>query len=222
MLSLVITARRSIHASPILLAAVMIPLASQVCLAGESRVRTEAAAAGESSHGFSFRPHPLPGCRSFAVLDLGVAYRLNEGMGFLASDNRGCGSLDLGYMRNLSRENAVGFSAFGQSDERAERGGIRGRYRRWLSPRFGLDATAGMTLAKSGRDAYRIEVPGVIASVGFQASGVVGVTLEAEQIRFPGGTSDWDWRIGGRLGSGAGVAASLVLLALGALYVINS
>jgi hypothetical protein len=206
-------AARSNHLASILFAAILCPLAGGVCLAGEEEP-SAGDGATEPTSGFTFRPHPLPRSRSFAVFDLGVAYRLNEGRGFFESDNRACFSLDLGYMRNLSPKNAVGFSLYGSTDERAERGGIRARYRRWVSPHLGVDATAGMMLEKSGDYSQFLTTPGIIASVGIQAAGLAGVTLETEQIRFSGvDGSDWDWRIGGHLGAGAGVTGAVLLLA---------
>jgi hypothetical protein len=207
-------ARRFIHLAAILFAALFLPLACCVCLAGEE----EEPKATAATRGFTFRPHPLPDARSFAVFDLGLSYRLNEGKGYFSTDNRFGLSLDLGYMRNLSPENAVGVSVFGLTDERSERGGVRARYRRWLSPWLGADATAGITLAHGGGNSYYVEAPGFVGSVGVQAGGLLGATLEAEQIRFSGiGGSVWDWRIGGRLGSGAGVVGTVLLL--GALAV---
>ena len=207
---------RSVQIAPILLAALLLPLPGGVCVAGEDE-EPKAAAATEPSSGFRFRPRPLPGCRSYAVFDLGLAYRLNEGRGFSSTDDRLGVSLDLGYMRNLSPENSVGFSVFGLTDERAERAGVRARYRRWLSPQIGADATAGMMLTDNG---YFIQAPGLVASVGIQAAGLAGATLEAEQIRGAGGSgSDWDLRLGGHLGAGAGIVGILGIVALGALLI---
>ncbi len=125
--------QRSIHLASILFAALILPLPGGVCVAGEDEEPKAAAA----TRGFTFRPHPLPYSRSFAVFDLGLSYRLNKSKGYYSTDSRVGVSLDLGYMRNLSPENAVGVSVFGLSDERSGRGGVRARYRRWLTPVVG-------------------------------------------------------------------------------------
>ena len=208
--------RRYIHLAAILFGALFVPLPDGVCVAGED----EEPKATVATRGFTFRPHPLPNARSFAVFDLGLSYRLNEGRGYFSTDNRFGVSLDLGYMRNLSPENAVGVSVFGLTDERSERGGVRARYRRWLSPWLGADATVGVTLAHGGGNSYYVESPGFVGSVGVQAGGLVGAALEAEQIRFSGvDGSDWDWRIKGRLGSGAGVVGAALLLGALAVFI---
>jgi len=208
--------QRSIHLASILFAALILPLPGGVCVAGED----EEPKATAATRGFTFRPHPLPNARSFAVFDLGLSYRLNKGKGYYSTDSRVGVSLDLGYMRNLSPENAVGVSVFGLSDERSGRGGVRARYRRWLTPAVGADATAGIALANSGEDAYYSQAPRFVGSVGVQAGGLVGATLEAEQIRSSGGAgSVWDWRIGGRLGSGAGVAGTILLIGALAVFI---
>ena len=196
------------------LGALLFPLPCCVCLAGEEGEPKAAAA----TRGFTFRPHPLPYSRSYAVFDLGLSYRLNKGKGHYSTDSRVGVSLDLGYVRNLSRENAVGVSVFGLSDERSGRGGVRARYRRWLTPAVGADATAGIALANS--DAYYSQAPRFVGSVGVQAGGLVGATLEAEQTPSSGGAgSVWDWRIGGRLGSGAGVVGTILLIGALAAFI---
>jgi hypothetical protein len=205
--------QRFIRLASILFSALFLPLTGGVCVAGED----EEPKATAATRGFTFRPHSLPYSRSFAVFDLGLSYRLNEGKGYYSTDSRFGLSLDLGYMRNLSPENAVGVSVFGMTDDRSERGGVRARYRRWLTPSLGADATAGMTLANSLD--YN-EVPGFVGSVGVQAGGLVGATLEAEQIRSSGGAgSVWDWRLGGRLGSGAGVVGTVLLIGALAAFI---
>jgi len=206
--------QRSIHLASILFAALILPLPGGVCVAGEDEEPKAAAA----TRGFTFRPHPLPYSRSFAVFDLGLSYRLNKSKGYYSTDSRVGVSLDLGYMRNLSPENAVGVSVFGLSDERSGRGGVRARYRRWLTPVVGADATAGIALADS--DAYYSQAPRFVGSVGVQAGGLLGATLEAEQIGSSGGAgSVWDWRIGGRLGSGAGVVGTILLIGALAAFI---
>ncbi len=175
-----------------------------------------------------FRPQPLPKCRSYFVFDFGYAYPLDKSTYSTSADKNGVGSLDLGYMRNLSAKNAVGFSAVGIGTSGSQRFGVRARYRRWISHSLGLDGTAGLVVVGNGNDAHDFEFPAPIASLGLQAGGLFGVTLEMEQVRYhallPGNpegpsASEVDWRVGGHLGSAVGAAATfgLALFAIAAL-----
>ncbi len=183
---------------------------------------TRASVPDEQS-GFCLRPQSLPKCKSFLVLDLAISYQLEDSY----SDDQAVGSLDLGYMRNLSPKNAIGGSFVGVSGQSTERLGFRGRYRRWLSGSVGLDGTAGLMFAWSGTGS--VKFPWFIASIGVQVSGMIGVTLEVEQPRYqyvdPGSAgefpiqSDTQWRVGGRLASLPLVLAALVYGILLAAYV---
>jgi hypothetical protein len=123
----------------------------------------------------------------------------------------GTGFADLGYMRHLSAKSALGVSLAGISSTDANRVGVRGRYRYWISRVVGLDATAGLVVAGGGDLYETITLPGLLASVGVQAWGVVGFTVEMEETRWSYGGSTTQWRIGGHLGSELGVAGAAVL-----------
>ena len=160
-------------------------------------------------HGPSFRPKPLPMCKAYYVYNFGVSYQFADDRPFPNNDNVAV-SLDLGYMRNLSAKNAVGFSVLGFAGDEIQRLAVRGRYRRWLSPSVGLDGTAGVTIAGGG-DADEIVFPGFIASAGLQFDGMIGVELEMEHVHYrywvypqtePYNQSDIQWRARGQLGAG--------------------
>jgi hypothetical protein len=103
----------------------------------------------------------------------------------------------------------VGLTGITSTD--ANRLGIRGRYRRWISRAVGLDATAGLVVAGGGDLYDTITLPGLLAGVGIQALGVVGVTAEMEETRWSHGGSTTQWRIGGHLGSEVGVLGAAFL-----------
>jgi hypothetical protein len=175
-------------------------------------------------HGPSFRPHPLPTSKAYYVYDFGVSYQFADDRPFPGNDNVAT-SLELGYMRNLSAKNAVGFSVLGFAGDEIQRLAVRGRYRRWLSPSVGLDGTAGVTVAGGG-DADEIVFPGFIASAGLQFDGMFGVALEMEQVHYrywvypqvePYNQSDVQWRVRGQLGGVPGVAGTVLLVAFGIL-----
>ncbi|MGH7680560.1 MAG: hypothetical protein ACRENN_01070 [Candidatus Eiseniibacteriota bacterium] len=173
--------------------------------------------------GLTFQPRPLPFSKSFIVFNVGIGY---EFVGDETND-KGVVTMDLGYMRNISRKSAVGASLSEISTEESSRLAIRGRYRYWLSPSVGLEGTVGPTIGVN--DGYEGNNVGVVASVGVQALGWAGLRLEAERIRrntydyyypyYAASANDvTQWRVVGDLGSGAGVVAlcALTLLVIAA------
>ena len=176
----------------------------------------------EAMHGFVFRPRPLPVSKSYFIYNLGLSDRLGNDYSY-QNDNTML-SLELGYMRNLTTKNALGFGVIGMMGDQVSKLAVRGRYRRWLTSGLGLDGALGLTVA--GGDEYGSGpiFPGGIASVGLQLEGTIGVTLEVEQTRFsnPSNTyPDVQTRIRGELGSGFGVLGTGALLVLGILFLTS-
>jgi hypothetical protein len=174
----------------------------------------------ETTHGFVFRPRPLPVSRSYFVYDLGISAELGDS--YSQQPEQTMLSLELGYMRNLTTKDAVGLGVIGMTGDQVSRLAVRGRYRRWLTSGLGLDGTLGLTVAGGG---YGAIFPGGIASVGLQMEGIFGVTLEAEQARFQTGSdthSDTLVRVRGQLGSWAGVVGTVFLVGLGIVYAASA
>lgn len=198
---------------------------STIALEDSAGVTPPTPVAPEVTHGFCFRPQPLPKCKAYFIYDLGVSFELGEEE---PHDSEAL-SLELGYMRNLTTKDAVGFGVIGMATSEANKLAVRARYRRWLSRTVGLDAAAGLTVAGGDEQGSSPVFPGVIGSLGVQVGGVVGVTLEAEQARYqsftynyylgtstgPESRSDTQVRVRGQLGSGFGVAGTVFLLIVG-------
>ncbi len=181
-------------------------------------------AAPEETHGFCFRPQPLPNCRAYFVYQLGISTGLNNSHNYSNPEDGTMLSLELGYMRNLSTKNAIGLGIIGMAGDQVSKLAVRGRYRRWLSHSVGLDGALGLTVAAGEEYGYYAILPGIIGSVGVQAGGLVGVTLEAEQTRYRDGSespSEGQVRLRGELGTGLGVAGTVVLVILGIAVVAS-
>jgi len=89
-----------------------------------------------------FRGRPLPTCGSFWITEAGYGRRPQEG-------GEHHFSWELGGMRNLNEESAVGATVYltlGYS----EAWGLKARYRRWLSSSTSLEVAPGMLIEGGG------------------------------------------------------------------------
>jgi hypothetical protein len=84
-----------------------------------------------------FQARPLPRCRNFGVTEFGVLQRIG---GTSALGLSGA----LGVMRNIDASTAVGAVLFVESDEFSSAGGLRVRYRRWLTGGNSGDIAVGL------------------------------------------------------------------------------
>lgn len=153
---------------------------------------------------FSLSPRPLPECRHFLISEFGVVYRCDNPpeaeaevwTTFLA---------EVGLMRNVTLQSAVGCALFGEGGGDGSRAGIRGRYRLWLKPRgkrpsrSSLDITPGIILWGSRKYAcpplsgpddpdlpktrlLNTRYPGFSTSVALNWREWLGIMLHAEYI----------------------------------------
>ena len=173
-----------------------------------------------------------PECGSFIITEMGVLYRLDD-YPFPGDPSRINLSFDAGWMKNLSKRDAVGLTGYALTDGDMTRLGIRPRYRRWLSHGSSIDISPGVLL--SGEDpAIDYDPPGFVLAASLNEGDLVALTLETEYARYrdyadtggPGSTSyqnreDWTIRGGAKLGSGLGLAGTAALLAL-AIYVAST
>ena len=124
-----------------------------------------------------FNASPLPRCRSFAVVEVGLMSLRHSRpesfsdpgqfsyFGSLASFV----SVELGWLRNRGDRSALGGTvAVGTMSGDGGRYAIQGRYRRWLSEQFAVDVDAGPLTVSGGSN-----------SGPFGRNGAVGATAGA-------------------------------------------
>jgi hypothetical protein len=177
-----------------------------------------------------FRGQPLPACRTFLLFELGELGQASTAAGILPGipsnreDPNWYGSIDVGAMVNRSDRTAVGGTAevgVGQGDRR--RLALELRRRQWLSDRTAVDLGAG-PLELNGRNSFVPLQPG--ATYGATAhAGLVFMDLATATA-----ATDFAYRghpqvtvlFGGRFGSYAGVAATLVVaIGVGAVIALG-
>lgn len=158
------------------------------------------------------RGKPLDSCQSFWVLESGFLARLGDS-DVRDTDGRASVFLELGHMRNITNNSAVGASVYG-SGVGGDLFGVKGRYRNWLSPKASLDFSPGIILGGSYEKAD-LTFPGFVGTVTFNYADWVGVTLQFQSLRYQmrdevlrlkiNGTEN-NFYIGARLGSWATLA----------------
>jgi len=172
----------------------------------------------------TWRGHPYPESRSFLITELGVMYRLDR-YPYSRFPSRTALTFDLGWMKNVGTRHAVGFSGYAMPADQTTRLGIRGRYRRWLSPSLSVDVSPGVILGgEDGGTNY--DPPGAVLGVTLNAGDLFAVMIDTELARSwefasedaPFTTrithTDVTWRAGAKIGSGLGFVGSLVLVGL--------
>lgn len=172
----------------------------------------------------TWRGRPYPGTRSFLITEFGVMQRLDP-YPWKFGGSRLAITFDLGWMKNVSTRSAVGFSGYAMPGDETTRLGIRGRYRRWLGDRLSVDVSPGVILG--GENAgTNYDAPGYVLGATLNAGDLVAVMVDAEVARSwtfaeedpPFLTrethTDVTWRVGGKVGSGLGLAASAVVVGL--------
>jgi hypothetical protein len=162
----------------------------------------------------TWRGRPLAETRSFMITEFGVLARIDDypyGVGL----SRIQVSFDLGWMKNISENTAVGFSGYTLVLDPTTRLGIRARYRRWLSRKTSLDLSPGVLLG--GEDSgIEYDPPGFVLGASLNAGDLVALTVEAEYARNLDLVHDtppfqWEkrtdiaWRAGAKFGSGIGL-----------------
>jgi len=90
----------------------------------------------------SFRGKPLSQCNSFFITEFGGYYKLND-RDKTPKGSRYLVALELGWMKNLNEDYAVGGTFFIEGGDRIGIG-LKPRIRRWLNSKFSLDLSAGV------------------------------------------------------------------------------
>jgi len=187
-----------------------------------------ASAAEPEKHGVCWRGKPAPECQGFVITDFGLLRRLDEDPTGGIDDFHV--SLDVGYARNVSAKAAVGGTIYLGTGSDHARVGVRGRYRRWLSRDWAVDASPGLLVYGSEDGAYECQAPGIIVGVTIGWKDLVGWTVEGEHSRYenpihdpdqPAKLSDTTWRTGLKLGAAPGVLGTLAIVTLVVLVVAS-
>lgn len=170
---------------------------------------------------------PSPHCRSFLVTEAHVRYRLS------GPDPGAYLTAELGWMVNGRGKHSYGFSVFGGQDITWEvaRGGLKGRYRRWLGKGMSLDLSAGVVLTSTGDGFLRSDKAGVTVGGGINF-GALAVTVEFDYIPAEEYVPPETWRpwregpdtpaiyLGAALGSKPGAVVMAAAAWIGAMLAI--
>jgi hypothetical protein len=170
----------------------------------------------------TWRGRPLAETRSFMFTEFGVLARIDD-YPYLGGDSRIALSFDLGWMKNISKSGAVGFSGYALVSP-TTRLGIRARYRRWLSRKTSIDISPGILL--SGEDSgIEYDPPGFVLGATLNSGDLVALTVDAEYARNLDLVHDtpplqWEertnvaWRAGAKFGSGLGLLGAAGFIGL--------
>lgn len=193
-----------------------------VCLFALAAV---AQAQAKKEPSFCFRGRPLPTCGAFLILEPGASGQVVRAGGIpIASpsnskDPNGFVTIDLGAMVNRPDRSAIGATAeLGVGQRSSRRLALELRRRQWLSDRIAFDLGAG-PVEINGRESFVPLQPGAgygaTAHAGLVLMDLATVTTSVDLVQ--GRRTQLSLSLGGRLGSYAGVATTLVLTGLGAL-----
>lgn len=139
-----------------------------------------------------WRARPMPACTSYLVTDLTVAARLDPAPG---DERRYLITAELGWMRNVGSRNGVGATlsivAHGARDQYASienlypylGTAVMVRYRRWLSPRAGIELGLG-TPFSAERALGTVQLPSLLGEVSVTYAGLVALTARVERTRY--------------------------------------
>lgn len=97
-----------------------------------------------------FHNKPKPACAAFLLTNFGLSFVV--GVASSSSETPLRGTVDWGYMSNVSTHDAVGASAFASLDEAGFAVGPSVRYRRWLTRRASLDIAVGTPVLSTDND----------------------------------------------------------------------
>ena len=170
----------------------------------------------------TWRGRPLAETKSFLITESALLYRLDDNP-YQSGDSPYALSFDLGWMKNVSARDAVGFSGYALASD-PTRLGIRARYRRWLSRSTSVDISPGVLLGGEDNN-IEYDPPGFVLGATWNAGDLIAFTVDAEYAKNRDLVHDtlplvWKdrtdiaWRGGAKLGSGLGVLAAAGLFGL--------
>jgi len=205
--------------SALLLASISIPAHALASSADSDlgQVRTDSSKAPE--HGITFRGHRYPETQSFIILQTGMIYLLD------ADDDPARLTIDLGVMRNLGPNWAVGINGHVESGDGEGGAGVMVRGRRWLGRSASLDVATGF-LSPESEESYTNggNTTSWISQAHLNLGNAVSLMVQMDRWKdepvpepspfAPVEASGTNWYVGGTVGYLPGVIA---LLAFGTL-----
>ena len=157
------------------------------------------------------------------IVESGVLVRLDENP-YYERASRIAYVFDVGWMKNISPRDAVGFTGYALVSDPTQRLGLRARYRRWLSSGTSIDVSPGILLSGEG-DGGEYSLPGFALGATVNAGDLIGLTADVEWSRTQDlvhdtlplewrSRSDVAWRVGGKLGSSLGLVGGALFVGL--------
>lgn len=168
-------------------------------------------------------PDPRHSARPwFPVTELGVTFRLNptkkgeNELGEFERKDQVRITADVGEMKNLNQSEAVGGSVFAVGHGDGGSLGLRGRYRRWLTPEQSIDYSLGLSLLNTSEFDNSLSFAPVVG-VTYSFRDLLLVNAQAEVTRYEHEGTDVAFCAGAALGSKPGAIGGVLLVVGGAV-----
>jgi len=135
---------------------------------------------------FTFSPNSFERTKSFMLTEFGVGKRFDDYKiaNKTRSESDTVFTWELGYMRNVSKRWAIGFSGFLNSDDWRSQFGVKPRVRYWLGRQSSIDLAAGPILKTFGED--DLTHTGVSSHLGVNPTNWIGIDFGFEYVSFDG------------------------------------
>lgn len=137
----------------------------------------------ENALSLTWRGAPLSKTRSFLITEFGYGLRISKCPTPPAGDDRNFHlEWELGLMKNVRPNWAIGGTGYFSADDEGGRAALKARVRRWISPRVGLDFSAGPVIKTFGD--LRTYSPGVTVGILLMNEDIVGLALNYELVPY--------------------------------------
>ena len=186
----------------------------------------------DKQRSLTFHPRPQEITKYFFITEFGYDYRIAQSGSLDDAEGNNKNyhlAVDFGAMRNLSRNWALGATAYYSLDDSGSRLALTPRLRRWLTEKQSIDLAAGPIIANFG--SYYGKAPGLAAHVGYSYRDWIMATVGVEIIHVHtifgiGGTNE-TYTIKGtestlyggvRVGSYAGTVCAILAPIIGLIH----
>lgn len=187
--------------------------------------------------GFCYVGRPAESCRMFLVAE-GNAYGAFAGSRYRRTGYQGEVrrhrhlaphiAWEIGAMRNVTERDAVGAALLVGGDANGERVALKGRYRRWLTPRSAVDVGAGALFARRSEPHadpdrpgnFHVPVAGLTGDVAVGLTDWVGVSLRGDLLLDADGERAHALYGGLKLGTRPAAVVTVLPLVLGVVGVL--
>lgn len=188
----------------------------------------------ESQRTFCWVGRPAESCRTFLVAELSgyvaVASTRYTRRGFDGRTTRsmhltGHGGWEVGAMRNITPDDAVGATLMAGADANGERVAVKARYRRWVGDNGAMDAGAGLMFARRAESHadpaqpgnLQVPVAGLTGDLALGLTDWAGVSVRGDLLFDRDGNPASGVYAGLKLGTRPGIVATLVPLVAAAV-----